>query len=317
MEMKKILVLGSSGQIGSDLVLELRNKFGSENIIATDIKAPSADVLHGGPFEFLNVLDAQAVERAIDQYQITEVYHLAAILSAASEKNPLWAWEINMRGLFNLVELARQRKFKMFWPSSIGIFGPTTPKVDTPQETIAEPITVYGISKFAGERWIEYYNRKFGTDIRSIRYPGLISYKTECGGGTTDYAVDIFYAAVREGKYECFLREDTALPMMYMDDAIRATIELMELPKERVRLTKSYNLASMSFTPKEIAAEIRKHIPNFEISYNPDFRQAIADSWPYSIDDSVARENSGWIHKFDLPKMTEVMIQEIRKKLSK
>ncbi|MHC1706691.1 MAG: NAD-dependent epimerase/dehydratase family protein [Bacteroidales bacterium] len=314
--MENILVIGASGQIGSELVMALRNVYGSQNVFATDIKSAPQDVMESGPFQILDVLDEKQLIHFVIRNKITQIYHLAAVLSGNAEKIPIQAWDINMRSLLNILDLAREVKLKkLFWPSSIAVFGPTTPRVNTPQFTVMEPNTVYGISKLAGERWLEYYHRKFGLDCRSIRYPGLISYKTEAGGGTTDYAVEIFYEAVRNKKYECFLKEDTMLPMMFMEDAIHATIELMELPAERVTIRSSYNVAGISFNPKEIADEIRKHIPEFEISYKPDFRQAIADSWPQSIDDSYARANNGWKHQYDLSRMTEVMLTEISKKL--
>jgi nucleoside-diphosphate-sugar epimerase len=252
----------------------------------------------------------------VSRNKITQIYHLAAILSGNAEKKPLASWHINMASLMNVLELGRELKLnKIFWPSSIAVFGPTTPRVNTPQYTVMEPNTVYGISKLAGERWMEYYNQKFGVDTRSVRYPGLISYKTEAGGGTTDYAVEIFYEAIRNGKYECFLNENTALPMMFMDDAIKATISLMETDSSNLSLRSSYNVAGISFDPKGITEEIKKHIPGFEITYKPDFRQAIADSWPKSIDDSVARKDWGLQCQYDLKKMTEVMIKEIKKKI--
>ncbi|OFX88025.1 MAG: NAD-dependent epimerase [Bacteroidetes bacterium GWF2_33_16] len=316
--MKKILIIGASGQIGSDLTRELRSRFGSQNVIATDIKHATAEVLEGGPFEILDVMDKNRIAEIINKYKITEVYHLAAILSGNAEKKPKWAWDINMDSLFNVLDIAVDKKIeKVFWPSSMGAFGPTTPSVNTPQLTIMEPSTVYGISKLAGERWCEYYFNKYELDVRSLRYPGLISWKTEAGGGTTDYAVEIFYEAVRKKKYECFLYENTALPMMYMDDAVRATIMLMEAPSEKIKIRSSYNLGGISFTPQEIADEIRKHITELKVTYKPDFRQAIADSWPRSINDEVAQKDWGWKHEYDLPKMTRVMIENIRKKLSK
>jgi nucleoside-diphosphate-sugar epimerase len=314
--MKKILIIGASGQIGSDLTLELRNRFGAENVIASDIKNATPEIMQGGPFEILDVMEKKKISQVIDKYNITEIYHLAAILSGNAEKNPKWAWDINMESLFNVLDLAREKKIqKIFWPSSMGAFGPSTPVHNTPQLTIMEPSTVYGISKLAGERWCEYYFNKYGLDIRSLRYPGLISWKTEAGGGTTDYAVEIFYAALSCGKYECFLSEDIALPMMYMDDAVKATIMLMEAPAEKIKVRSSYNLGGISFTPKEIAEEIKKYIPELSVSYKPDFRQAIAESWPRSISDEAAQNDWGWKHEFDLSKMTRVMIDNIRKKL--
>ena len=316
--MKKILILGACGQIGTDLTIELRKCFGAENVVASDIKEGADEVMNGGAFEIIDVLNKDKVGEVIDKYEITEIYHLAAILSGNAEKAPLRSWDINMTGLFNILEIGREKKLsKIFWPSSIAVFGPSTPRENTPQDTITAPNTVYGISKLAGERWIEYYNDKFDLDVRSLRYPGLISYKAEAGGGTTDYAVEIYYEAIKNGKYECFLEENTALPMMYMDDAVRATIELMEQDRDNLSIRTSYNLSSMSFTPKEIADEIKKSMPDFEITYKPDFRQKIADSWPKSIDDTVARQKKGWNHDFDLTKMTDVMLSEIKKKFNK
>jgi len=314
--MERILVIGAAGQIGSELTLALRKAYGDQNVFATDIKNPPADVMESGPFETLDVLDNSRLIHFVIRHKITQIYHLAAVLSGNAEKIPLQAWDINMRSLLTVLDLAREVKLhKLFWPSSIAVFGPSTPRVNTPQFTVMDPNTVYGISKHAGERWCEYYFRKYGVDTRSIRYPGLISYKTEAGGGTTDYAVEIFYEAVKHKKYECFLREDTTLPMMFMEDAIRATIELMELPDSKMSIRTAYNVAGISFNPKELSDEIKKHIPDFNITYKPDFRQAIADSWPQSIDDSVARANQGWKHEYNLEKMTEVMLTEIRKKL--
>lgn len=313
--MEKILVIGCSGQIGSELTLELRKLYGNARVIATDIRPASAEIIESGPFEILDVMDVSKLQLILEHEKITQVYHLAAILSGNAEKRPMPSWDINMRSLFNVLELAREVKLKkIFWPSSIAVFGPTTPKYNTPQCTIMEPNTVYGISKLAGERWIEYYFNKYGVDTRSVRYPGLISYKTEAGGGTTDYAVEIFYEAIKHKKYECFLGPDSALPMMFMSDAIKATIDLMEADSSRLSLRSSYNVAGISFDPKTLAAEIKKHIPDFMISYKPDFRQSIADSWPASIDDSVARKDWGLNYIYDLPKMTEVMLKEIARK---
>jgi len=314
--MKKVLVIGASGQIGSDLVLELRKRFGADNIIASDIREPMKEVLESGPYVELNAMNKADIEKVVDDYKITEVYHLAAILSGNAEKNPAMAWDINMNSLFIILDVAKEKKLdKIFWPSSIAVFGPGTQKQNTPQNDFMDPNTVYGISKLAGERWCEYYFEKYGVDVRSVRYPGLISYKAEAGGGTTDYAVEIFYEAVKNNKYECFLSEETALPMMYMEDAIDATISLMETDAKNVKIRSSYNLAGISFNPKEIAAEVKKQNPDFEITYKPDFRQAIADSWPQSIDDSVLVEHWGWTPKYDITAMTEEMYREIKKKL--
>jgi nucleoside-diphosphate-sugar epimerase len=315
--MEKILVIGCSGQIGSELTLELRKKYGNENVIATDIRPAPAEIADSGKFELLDVMDTAKLQLILEHEKITQIYHLAAILSGNAEKRPLASWEINMKSLINVLELARELKIKkVFWPSSIAVFGPTTPRYDTPQFTIMEPNTVYGISKLAGERWIEYYYKKYGVDTRSLRYPGLISYKTEAGGGTTDYAVEIFYEAIRSKKYECFLGPESDLPMMFMSDAIKATIDLMEADSSKLTLRSGYNVAGISFNPRQLAEEIRKHIPEFAITYKPDFRQAIADSWPALIDDSVAKKDWGLSCEYDLPKMTELMISEIRKKLS-
>jgi len=314
--MKKILIIGASGQIGSDLTVELRKQFGSNNVVASDLKNATDEIMQGGPFEILDVMDQKQLSLVIDKYKITEIYHLAAILSGNAEKNPKWAWDINMNSLFIVLDICREKKIsKIFWPSSMGAFGPTTPAINTPQLTIMEPSTVYGISKLAGERWCEYYFNKYGLDIRSLRYPGLISWKTEAGGGTTDYAVEIFYEAIKHGTYECFLSENIALPMMYMEDAVKATIMLMESPAEKIKIRSSYNLGGISFTPKEIANEIRKYIPELTVTYKTDFRQAIAESWPRSINDDSAKKDWGWKHEYDIEKMTKVMIENIRKKL--
>jgi nucleoside-diphosphate-sugar epimerase len=316
---ENIMVIGAAGQIGSELVIELRKIYGNEHVFATDIKQPPADILEAGPFQLLDVMDSKMLIHFVIRNKISQIYHLAAVLSGNAEKLPLQAWNINMESLMNVLELAKMfdEVKKIFWPSSIAVFGPTTPRINTPQMTVMEPTTVYGISKLAGERWCEYYFRKFKVDVRCIRYPGLISYKTEAGGGTTDYAVEIFYEAVKHGKYECFLSRDTMLPMMFMPDAIRATIELMQLPLGRMSIHTGYNLAGISFTPDQLANEIKKHIPAFKITYKPDFRQAIADTWPQIIDDSIARNNNGWKQDYDLPRMTEIMLNEIRRKFNK
>ncbi len=315
--MSKTIVIGASGQIGSDLTLELRNRFGNDNVIASDIKNAADDVMSSGPFETLDVMDESGVAAVFKKHDISKVYLLAAMLSGSAEKNPKKAWDLNMKSLLSILDMAKEGLIKkVFWPSSIAVFGPTTPKENTPQLTIMEPSTVYGISKLAGERWCEYYFKKYGVDVRGVRYPGLISYKTEAGGGTTDYAVEIFYEAIRAGKYECFLSENTLLPMMFMPDAIRATIDLVEAPAEKVKIRSSYNLSAISFDPKGLAAEIKKHIPEFSITYKPDFRQQIAESWPGSIDDAEARADWGWKHEYDISKMTDIMLKEIKKKLS-
>ncbi len=316
--MKKILVIGASGQIGTDLTMKLRKRFGNENVIASDIKAPSDMVLNSGPFTEINVLDKKGLESTIDTYKITEIYHLAAILSGNAEKAPRKSWDINMEGLFNVLDIVKDKKLdKVFWPSSIAVFGPSTPRTNTPQDTVMDPNTVYGISKQAGERWCEYYFEKYGVDVRSLRYPGLISYSAEAGGGTTDYAVEIFYDAIKEKQYKCFLKDDTALPMMFMEDAIDATIGIMETDKNAVKIRSSYNIAGISFDPKMIAEEIKTHIPEFKISYQPDFRQAIADSWPQSIDETRANKDWKWKAKYDIKEMCTIMLREVGKKLKK
>ena len=308
----KILIIGACGQIGTELTQKLRTIYGTDNVIASDIRKLNTDVVNSGPFEVVNALDFNQIEHLVEKHQITDVYLMAALLSATAEKNPAFAWDLNMNSLFHVLNLAKAGKIqKIFWPSSIAVFGPTTPKEDTPQYTIMEPSTVYGISKQSGERWCEYYHNIFGVDVRSIRYPGLISWSSPPGGGTTDYAVDIYHKALSDKKYECFLSSETKMPMMYMDDAINATIKIMQAPKEKIKIRSSYNLAAMSFTPTEIAAEIKKHIPEFTITYNPDFRQKIADSWPASIDDSSAREDWGWKHEFDLDSMTVDMLEHL------
>ncbi|CAN5522396.1 NAD-dependent epimerase/dehydratase family protein [soil metagenome] len=308
-----ILVLGSAGQIGTDLVHTLRQNLGGDRVIATDVKEQSGPLADAGPFYMMDVLDAQSVADTIKKHKVTQVYLLAALLSATAEQKMKSAWRLNMEGLFNVLDIAKETKnFKIFWPSSIAVFGPTTPRQLTPQFTVMEPSTVYGISKQAGERWCEYYHAKFGVDVRSIRYPGLISYKAHPGGGTTDYAVDIYHQALDKGSYTCFLKEDTALPMMYMPDAIRATLELMAAPESSIKIRSSYNLGGISFTPKEIADEIKKHIPDFKITYEPDFRQQIADSWPQSIDDSRAHSDWGWKGKYDLTSMTDDMLLHLK-----
>ncbi|MGL2992844.1 L-threonine 3-dehydrogenase [Flavobacterium sp. TSSA_36] len=309
----KILIIGACGQIGTELTQKLRKIYGTENVIASDIRKLNVDVVNSGPFEVINALDFNQIEHLVEVHQITDVYLMAALLSATAEKNPAFAWDLNMNSLFHVLNLAKAGKIKkIFWPSSIAVFGPTTPKENTPQYTIMEPSTVYGISKQSGERWCEYYHNLFGVDVRSIRYPGLISWSSPPGGGTTDYAVDIYHKALENQSYECFLSAETKMPMMYMDDAIAATIQIMQAPAEQIKIRSSYNLAAMSFTPTEIAAEIQKHIPDFTISYAPDFRQKIADSWPASIDDSRAREDWGWNHHFALDNMTIDMLEHLK-----
>ena len=309
--MKKTLVIGACGQIGTELVLSLREKFGNEAVIAADLKSEPNSASADGPYVEMNILEKENVRAYIIDNQITDVYLLAALLSATAEKTPNFAWKLNMEGLFTILDLAKEGHLKkIFWPSSIAVFGPTTPVDNTPQYTVMEPTTVYGISKQAGERWCEYYFNKYNVDVRSIRYPGLISYTSLPGGGTTDYAVDIFYHAKKSGKFTSFLSKDSALPMMFMEDAIRATIELMEAPAENVKIRSSYNLAGISFTPEQLATEIQKN-QTFEINYAPDFRQAIADSWPNSIDDSAAQKDWGWKQKFDLESMVKIMLKEV------
>ncbi len=310
----KILIIGACGQIGTELTQRLRAIHGTENVIASDIRKLNVDVVNSGPFEVVNALDYNQIQHLIEVHHIETVYLMAALLSATAEKNPAFAWDLNMNSLFHVLNLAKAKKIKkIFWPSSIAVFGPTTPKENTPQYTIMEPSTVYGISKQSGERWCEYYHSVYGVDVRSVRYPGLISWSSPPGGGTTDYAVDIFHKALSENKYECFLSENTKMPMMYMDDAIRATIEIMDAPPENIKIRSAYNLAAMSFTPKEIAFEIQKHLPDFSITYAPDFRQKIADSWPASVDDSFARKDWNWQQKYDLANMTLEMLQMLQK----
>ena len=309
MQKEKILVIGASGQIGVELTLALRNIYGNNNVIASDLREEN-DLLKGtGPYVSLDVMNKEMLHVQVIRQNITQIYLLAAILSATGEKNPNLAWSLNMQSLLNVLDIAKEENLtKVYWPSSIAVFGPTSPKQNCPQQTIIEPTTVYGISKYAGEFWCNYYFNRYGVDVRSLRYPGLISYKSAPGGGTTDYAVEIYYDAIQHKKYECFLQEDTYLPMMYMPDAIKATIELMEAPKEKISVRHSYNISSMSFSPKEIATEIQKIIPDFKITYKEDSRQNIANSWPKSIDDSVARRDWNWKHEYNLESMTKDML---------
>jgi nucleoside-diphosphate-sugar epimerase len=310
---KSILILGACGQIGTELTLALREKYGNDQVIASDIREGNTALMESGPFELIDATSHDAVEDIVLHYDVEEVYLMAAMLSATAEKFPERAWNLNMNSLFNVLNLAKEKKIdKLFWPSSIAVFGTTTPKDKTPQHTLMEPSTVYGISKQTGERWCSYYHAKYGVDVRSVRFPGLISWKTQPGGGTTDYAVEIYGQALKQGSYKCFLEADTKLPMMFMDDAIRAAIELMDSNDRDLTIRSSYNLAAMSFTPKDIAQSIREHLPNFTISYDPDFRQAIADSWPSSIDDSQARKDWGWKHHFDLKKTTVEMLKNLQ-----
>lgn len=310
-----ILILGAGGQIGTELTTELRKTYGNNNVIMADIRELKGDLFEAGPFEVVNVMDKDTLLQVVRKYKVTQIYHLAAILSATGEKDPQKAWSVNMDGLFNVLELARQEGIrKVFWPSSIAVFGKRAPKRLTPQYTITDPQTIYGISKLAGERWCHYYFHNYGVDVRSLRYPGLISHVGAPGGGTTDYAVEIYYEALEHSKYSCFLKEDQMLPMMYMPDALRATLELMEAPAENLRVHSSYNISSMEFTPKTLAKAIQNHIPDFEISYAPDHRQKIAQAWPGSIDDNYARVDWGWMPQYDLDAMTADMLENIAKK---
>lgn len=312
MAQQNILVLGAGGQIGTELVEGLREIYGNDHVISSDIKENPSPILLDGPFEVINAMDVARIEEVVVKYSVTQVYHLVAMLSATAEKMPRKGWDLNMETLFGVLEMAREKKIeKVFWPSSIASFGPTTPKVNVPQHTVMDPTTVYGISKLTGELWCDYYHKKYGVDVRSLRYPGLISYKTAPGGGTTDYAVDIFHKAKANGSYECFLAEETALPMMYMPDAIKATIGIMEAPAEQVKIRTSYNLASFSFDPKTLAQAIKKHIPEFTITYAPDERQAIAQNWPQSIDDSSARADWNWQNKYSLEDMVKEMLENV------
>lgn len=312
---KRILIIGACGQIGTELTSKLRAKYPAHKVIASDIVEGDDDMMQSGPFEILDATSYDDVEDVIIKHEITEVYLMAAMLSATGEKFPMKAWNLNMNSLFNVLELAKEGKIeKIFWPSSIAVFGPTTPKVMTPQRTVMEPSTVYGISKQTGERWCEYYYNKYNVDVRSIRYPGLISYKTMPGGGTTDYAVDIYHKALKHKNYICFLNAGSKLPMMYMEDAIKATIGIMEVSPKKVKNRSAYNLAALSFNPEEIADSIKKHIPEFKISYEPDFRQAIADSWPESIDDTEAREDWGWNPEYSLEETTKIMLENLKER---
>ena len=312
MQKEKILVIGASGQIGVELTLALRKIYGNVNVVASDLREEN-DLLKGtGPYVSLDIMNKEMLHVQVIRQNITQIYLLAAILSATGEKNPNLAWNLNMQGLLNVLDIAKEEHLhKIYWPSSIAVFGPTSPKVNCPQQTIIEPTTVYGISKYAGEFWCNYYHNRYGVDVRSIRYPGLISYKSAPGGGTTDYAIEIFHEALEDKKYECFLARDTYLPMMYMPDAIRGTIELMEAPAEKISVRTSYNLSSMSFSPEQLAGEIQHFIPDFSISYKPDYRQAIANSWPQSIDDATARNDWGWKPEYDLKRMTEDMMENL------
>lgn len=313
--MSKVLIIGAGGQIGSELTYKLREIHGNSNVVASDISFSNLDIVNLGLFEILDAKDYNAVKVCVEKYNIDTVYLMAAMLSATGEKYPMMAWDLNMNSLFHVLNLAKEGAIKkVFWPSSIAVFGPTTPSIQTPQHTTMEPTTVYGITKQVGERWCEYYHNQYGVDVRSLRYPGIISWKTMPGGGTTDYAVEIYHKAITDNNYDCFLSEDTELPMMFMDDAINATVNIMKAPSDAVKIRSSYNLAAISFTPKEIATSIQKHIPDFRVTYNPDFRQKIADSWPKSIDDTSARTDWNWKHEYDLEKMTKEMVFQLKKK---
>jgi nucleoside-diphosphate-sugar epimerase len=311
----KILIIGACGQIGSELTYKLREMYGVDNVIASDINTRKLDVVNSGPFEIIDAKNFNAIKDCCKNHNINTVYLMAALLSATGEKYPMEAWDLNMNSLFHVLNLAKGKTIeKVFWPSSIAVFGHTTPKENTPQYTIMEPTTVYGITKQVGERWCEYYHKKYGVDVRSLRYPGIISWKTLPGGGTTDYAIEIYHEAIKNSRYDCFLNEDTELPMMFMDDAIKATVNIMEAKKESIKIRSSYNLSACSFTPKQIAKSIQKHIPDFSITYTPDFRQDIANSWPKSIDDSRAREDWNWQHAFSLENITQEMLNQLSKK---
>ena len=308
----KILVIGACGQIGSELTYKLRLQNGVDNVIASDINKNNIELVNSGPFEVIDAKIFDKIKDCVERHNINTIYLMAALLSAKGEQFPDKAWSLNMTSLFNVLDLAKEKLInKVFWPSSIAVFGPTTPKINTPQHTIMEPTTVYGITKQVGERWCEYYNKNYDVDVRSVRYPGIISWKTLPGGGTTDYAIDIFHKAIKNKKYECYIAEDTELPMMFMDDAVNATINLMNAENNSVTIRSSYNLAATSFTPKQISESIKKLIPDFSITYNPDFRQQIAASWPKSIDDSKAREDWNWNHDFDLDDITKEMLTQL------
>ncbi|MDG1161214.1 MAG: NAD-dependent epimerase/dehydratase family protein [Flavobacteriaceae bacterium] len=308
-----ILVLGASGQIGSELIEKLRTVYGSAHVVASDIRNGPPSLMNSGPFEIIDATDKEAIFAIVKKYNVTQIYLLAAMLSATGEKFPQKAWDLNMTSLLAVLDLAKDKHInQVFWPSSIAVFGATSPKIHTPQKTIMEPSTVYGISKISGEFWCNYYHEKYGVDVRSLRYPGIISWKTKPGGGTTDYAVDIFFKALEQGSFECFLSEDTCLPMMYMEDAVNATVQIMQVNANQINIRTSYNLSAMNFTPKELASAIHQHLPNFTISYKPDYRQAIADSWPDSIDDTKAREDWGWSPNYTLSKMTKDILENLQ-----
>lgn len=310
---ESFLIIGACGQIGTELTQRLRALYGSEAVVASDIRKGTPDMMSSGPFEILDATDKQAILEIVKRYDVTQIYLMAAMLSATAEQFPGKAWDLNMTSLLAVLDLAKEKHInKVYWPSSIASFGPSSPKINTPQKTVMEPTTVYGISKLAGEHWCNYYHEKFGVDVRSLRYPGIISWKTKPGGGTTDYAVDIYFKAIETGEYSCFLSAGTRLPMMYMEDAVNATVQIMQADQNAIKTRTSYNLAGMSFTPKEISEEIKKHYPDFKMTYHTDFRQAIADSWPQVIDDSEARKDWGWSHKFDLNLMTIDMLENLK-----
>lgn len=312
--MPKVLIIGACGQIGSELTFKLKEVYGHDNVVASDIAYNNLEIVNSGIFEIVDAQDYSSVRNCVEKHEVDTIYLMAAMLSATGEKYPKRAWDLNMTSLFHVLNLAKDGFIKhIFWPSSIAVFGPTTPKVNTPQHTIMEPTTVYGITKQVGERWCQYYHDKYGVDVRSLRYPGLISWKTLPGGGTTDYAVEIYHEAIKNKAYNCFLSENTELPMMYMDDAINATVNIMLAPSETIKMRASYNLAAMSFTPSELSEAIKVHIPDFKMSYQPDYRQDIADTWPKSIDDTAAREDWNWQHDFDITKMTSEMISNLQK----
>ncbi|NRA91485.1 MAG: NAD-dependent epimerase/dehydratase family protein [Psychroserpens sp.] len=315
--MSKVLIIGACGQIGSELTYKLREIHGVNNVIASDINTRKLDLVNSGPFEIIDAKNFNALKDCCKNHNIDTVYLMAALLSATGEKYPMEAWDLNMNSLFHVLNLAKGGTIKkVYWPSSIAVFGPTTPREQTPQHTVCEPTTVYGITKQVGERWCEYYHKKYGVDVRSLRYPGIISWKTMPGGGTTDYAVEIYHEAIKNGSYECFLSENTHLPMMFMDDAIKATVQIMQAPSEHIKIRSSYNLAAISFSPEDVARSIKNHLPEFNITYKPDFRQTIADSWPKTINDSSARKDWGWEHSFDLSEMTKEMISQLSAKYS-
>ena len=308
-----ILVLGASGQIGSELIEKLRTVYGSAQVVASDIRNGSPSLMNSGPFEIIDATDKAAIFAIVKKYNVTQIYLLAAMLSATGEKFPQKAWDLNMTSLLAVLDLAKDKHInQVFWPSSIAVFGPTSPKINTPQKTIMEPSTVYGISKISGEFWCNYYHEKYGVDVRSLRYPGIISWKTKPGGGTTDYAVDIFFKALEQGNFECFLNEDTCLPMMYLEDAVNATVQIMQVKANQINIRTSYNLSAMNFTPKELASAIHQHLPHFTMTYKTDYRQAIADSWPDSIDDTKAREDWGWLPNYNLSKMTKDILENLQ-----